>query len=321
MRPFICFTILLLLFPIFIFAQNNLNDTNITLPISINVLSPQFKEQFEILKSTNYSYNENNFKSVLLGSFLAKDKLFGFIYDYGKHKVSVSICPYKMDNNCSQQIVLSEWDSLNYIYSYAYIDTSLNITVTVYDDIYRTQINHFKWDGLKFDTVPEEFFYFDDFFPVLKLPLIIDNASFDVYNSEDPFCSIPESFIENRLLTSSDSWIREKKKNSASKQLYRGYIPVGQIILFDMKILMYYRTYKTKKGADRTQLMACLIDKDGKVCSTIPISIIDTENNVFSLCRIDNNFVIKVDYYDTSEMNSVTKSEYYSVTDKSFIKQ
>lgn len=320
MRPFICFTILLL-FPIFIFAQNNPNDTNITLPISINVLSPQFKEQFEILKSTNCSNNENNSKSVLLGSFLSKDQLFGFIYEQGKHKVSVSICPYKMDNNCLQQIVLSEWDSLNNIYSYAYIDTSLNITVTVYDDIYRSQVKHFKWDGLKFDTVPGELFYFDDFFPVLKLPLIIDNASFDTYNSEDPFCSIPESFIESRLLTSSDSWVREKKKESASRQLYRSYIPVGQIVLFDMKIMMYYRTYQTKKGVGRIQLIACLLDKDGKLCSTIPISIIDTENNRYSLCSIDSNYVIKVDYYDTVEMNNITKSEYHRVKDKSFVKQ
>lgn len=320
MRRFVFFTILLL-FPIFIFAQSNLNDTNITLPLSINVSSPQFKEQFEILKSINYSRNENDPKSVLLGHFLAKDQLFGFIYEQGKHKVSVSICPYKMDNNCSQQIVLSEWDSLNYFHSCAYIDTSLNITVTVYDDIYRTQINHFKWDGLNFVNVPEELFYFDDYFPILKLPLIINEASFDIYNSEDPLCSLPDSFIESRLLTSLDSWVQEKGKNSASKQLYRSYIPVGQIVLFDMKIIMYYRTFQTKNKANRTQLIACLVDKDGKVCSTIPISIIDTENNVYSMCRIDNNFVIKVDYYDTSEMNTVTKSEYYKVIGESFVKQ
>jgi len=145
MRPFVCFTIVLL-FPLLIVAQINLNDTNITLPISINVLSPQFKEQFEILKSTNYSRNENDSKSVLLGSFLAKEQLFSFIYEQGKHNVSVSICPYKMDGKFSQQIVLSEWDSLNYFYSHAYIDTSLNITVTVYDDIYSASLSldHFS---------------------------------------------------------------------------------------------------------------------------------------------------------------------------------
>ena len=176
MRRFVCFTILLLL-PTFIFAQSNLNDTNITLPISINVLSHQFKEQFEILKSINYSRNESDPKSVLLGYFLAKDQLFGLIYEQGKHKVSVSICPYKMDINCSQQIVLSEWDSLNYFHSCAYIDTSLNITVTVYDDIYRTQINHFKWDGLKFVNVPEELFYFDDYSVTLILMSSTDSMT------------------------------------------------------------------------------------------------------------------------------------------------
>lgn len=294
-----------------------MNDTNIALPISIDVLSPQFNEQFEISNSSN----ENESKSVLLGQILAKNQLFGLTYEQSKQKFFVSICPYKMDNNCSQQIVLSEWDSLNYIYYNAYIDTSLNITITVYDDIYRTQINHFKWDGQNFITVPEEFFYFDDFFPVLEFPLIIDDASFDIYNSEDPLLSLPESFIESRLVTSSDTWVRGKKKNSAPKQLYRSYIPVGQIILSDKKIMLYYRTYQTNKGAIRTQLIACLVDKDGKLRSTIPVSVIDTENNVYSLCRIDNNFVIKVDYYDSAEMNNIIKSEYYRMTNKNFVKQ
>ena len=150
---------------------------------------------------------------------------------------------------------------------------------------------------LPIEHCPQENFLND--FKTIELPFIVDFSSFDIYACDDNMVGLEEKTVNKYLLSETDDFLTRKSQQKLVESGYHDYFTVGKFEKNDYNIALYYRNYRTTKDT-YVELMACVFDSGLKLLQTISLSKLDTQQDEFSLCKINDDGDIII-YHLTNE--------------------
>jgi hypothetical protein len=151
-------------------------------------------------------------------------------------------------------------------------------------------------------------------FQKCSLPFITNASTFDIYSSENPYIISEKDFI-TFLMMENDTFMNDK--NYSLKNDYHKYMAVGKFTIYNNFIgLLYYRNIAgIEMTVSKLELMLCVLDKKGKLISSVPISGANMQEDI--------EFYSTIHSEDNIEMLYSTKNKegkkYFFITKEGLI--